>query len=444
MAFDWQKLIELAPLALMKPGSPQGAAFMQGYLQSKQRMEQEQQAAAKQQADEQYRQAQLQNMEADNSRANASLNLQYENADLNRLNAFQGQAAKVAERTVETADDPVAGNLGLARQLTGLAGAYGVPPSAGAGVVPNLTQAISNKDKARAREILDRFDKDRRYDGYRQDTEGLEKLENTTIAFKNGQLKTIKDLRIMLGEQPMQGGQPLPPMGPQKPLQMLDLGGEKRVIDPSTLQPGQVFRDVPGPSTGSPDSEPLVAVIGPDGQPVLVPRRRAVGQRPASAREQGRPVMSSDANRLSELDTSLTDLKTLKATLSTPGATGARAKVGAVVPNVVTEFTGFGESAKQRQGTIDRVKQVIGKALEGGVLRREDEYKYVKILPTIQDPPAVAASKLSGLEIAIQQRRDNLLENLEDANYDIGKFRRGAQTQASGGAIKILSIEEVK
>ena len=46
-----------------------------------------------------------------------------------------------------------------------------------------------------------------------------------------------------------------------------------------------------------------------------------------------------------------------------------------------------------------RVKQVIGKSLEGGVLRREDEYKYVKILPTIQDPPDVAKAKIHPVQI---------------------------------------------
>src|SRR3990167_6012334 len=108
MPFDLQKLLELAPLALMKPGSPEGAAFMQGYLQSKQRMEQEQQQAA-------LRQQQQGNVEADNARADASLALQYENADLNRLQAFRGDATRRAARLEETATDPVAGNLGFAR-----------------------------------------------------------------------------------------------------------------------------------------------------------------------------------------------------------------------------------------------------------------------------------------------------------------------------------------
>lgn len=143
------------------------------------------------------------------------------------------------------------------------------------------------------------------------------------------------------------------------------------------------------------------------------------GDLPASTREQGRPVTSGDAGRIAELVTSMDDLEKLKNTL---GTTGAASKVGAMLPNAVTEFTGWGADAKSRQGTIDRVKQVIGKALEGGVLRKEDEIKYEKILPTIGDPPSVAKSKLEGLQAAIALRRERTIEALQDAGYDVSKF----------------------
>ena len=43
------------------------------------------------------------------------------------------------------------------------------------------------------------------------------------------------------------------------------------------------------------------------------------------------------------------------------------------------------------------IKQVIGKALEGGVLRKEDEEKYNEILPTITDTAEVAIRKMQML-----------------------------------------------
>jgi hypothetical protein len=143
------------------------------------------------------------------------------------------------------------------------------------------------------------------------------------------------------------------------------------------------------------------------------------GDQPANTREQGRPVTSSDAGRIADLDTSMDDLNVLTRDL---GKTGTASKVGAMMPNAVTDLTGIGADAKSRQAVIDRVKQVIGKALEGGVLRKEDEIKYERILPTIGDPPDVAERKLQGLFEAIDKRRQTQIESLSDAGYDVTKF----------------------
>lgn len=160
-----------------------------------------------------------------------------------------------------------------------------------------------------------------------------------------------------------------------------------------------------------------------DGKPIRVSESEyRPGDKPANTREQGRPVTSGDAGRIADLDTSLDDLNALTGTVSGNKATGTAAKVGSMVPNFVTEFTGWGTEAKQKQATIDRVKQVIGKALEGGVLRKEDEAKYEKILPTIGDTQEVVATKLDGLWKAIQTRRQTTLESLADAGYDTAKY----------------------
>jgi len=155
----------------------------------------------------------------------------------------------------------------------------------------------------------------------------------------------------------------------------------------------------------------------------------------------GRPLTSGDANRISELDTSLDDIAVLGSTLfpdaigadvETEATTGTLAAAGAALPNWITEVFGVGADAKGRQAVIDRVKQVIGKALEGGVLRKEDEYKYTKILPTIQDTPSVAKVKLDGLRDALTLRRERLLESLDDAGYNVSEFYargRGAGTR---------------
>jgi hypothetical protein len=136
----------------------------------------------------------------------------------------------------------------------------------------------------------------------------------------------------------------------------------------------------------------------------------------------GRPVTSGDARRVGDFNDAREELATLADTVSTSGATGVSAQVGASMPNWVTDTIGWGTDAKKKQAVIDRAKQVIGKTLEGGVLRKEDEIKYTKILPTISDPPDIVAAKMSGLDAMIAQKRQDHLDALADAGYDVSKF----------------------
>lgn len=179
--------------------------------------------------------------------------------------------------------------------------------------------------------------------------------------------------------------------------------------------------------------EPLVAIIGPDGKSILVPRSQAVNKRPASNREQGRPVTSGDAGRIADVDTATDQLQALKDGVS--GTTGPGSELATHIPNFVTAWTGLGADSKGRQAMIDLVKQVIGKGLEGGVLRKEDEEKYKNILPLIGDAPEVVASKITNLERELETKRENVLNALEDANYDVSKFRARGGTPTAPAAV---------
>lgn len=167
------------------------------------------------------------------------------------------------------------------------------------------------------------------------------------------------------------------------------------------------------------------------------------GSKPSSSKEQGRPVTSGDAGRVTDLDTSLDDVSVLRGAITETGATGTTAAIGAAVPNWVTEYTGWGSDAKKKQALIDRVKQVIGKALEEGVLRKEDERKYEKILPTIKDPNELVISKLNGLEDSLKKRKQRHLDSLADAGYDISNFASRAQVSEQAPAT-VPTLEGVR
>jgi len=181
-------------------------------------------------------------------------------------------------------------------------------------------------------------------------------------------------------------------------------------------------------------------------------KARAAGQRagappePSGASltgEGGKPLLSGEINKIAEIDQGLKDAETLKEQVTSVGGTGAASALGALVPDVVTEFTGIGSEAKQRQAVIARVKQIIGKALEGGVLRKEDEEKYAKILPTISDAPEVAQSKIDGLIQTLNNNRDVFLESYQAAGRDVANFRKPAGPSAAAapkGKYKIIEV----
>src|SRR5688572_3097350 len=123
---DWEKILQLAPLALMKPGSPQGAAILQGYLRGQERMEQQQTKGQTLARQDELARSQLANTQADNARADQALDLQYENAALNRLAAYRredqgtlGALAKAPELELAPEATPLSAQNDLTVQRLG-------------------------------------------------------------------------------------------------------------------------------------------------------------------------------------------------------------------------------------------------------------------------------------------------------------------------------------
>lgn len=88
------------------------------------------------------------------------------------------------------------------------------------------------------------------------------------------------------------------------------------------------------------------------------------------------------------------------------------------------------EGRKKLQAQIDLARQIIGKGLEGGVLRKEDEEKYKNILPTMTDLPAVADSKLEQLQGMLTRDLGTYRQSLTGA----GRQLPGPATPAGGSA----------
>lgn len=134
----------------------------------------------------------------------------------------------------------------------------------------------------------------------------------------------------------------------------------------------------------------------------------------------GKPLLAGEIDNLAAYTSGMTELANL---MDEAQDTGTVAWAQSKTPNLIAQYTGWGVDAKSRQAALDAAKQSIGKAMEGGVLRKEDEAKYIKILPTLKDAPEVARRKIRDLISKMRRDSQNYLSILESAGRDTERIR---------------------
>lgn len=67
------------------------------------------------------------------------------------------------------------------------------------------------------------------------------------------------------------------------------------------------------------------------------------------------------------------------------------------------------------------IAQQVGRAMEGGVLRKEDEAKYRAILPQLSDTPDVARGKIDNVRSMLENQRQTRAIGFTGAGYDPGR-----------------------
>lgn len=95
----------------------------------------------------------------------------------------------------------------------------------------------------------------------------------------------------------------------------------------------------------------------------------------------------------------------------------------------------YATTAQTVQASVNTAKQTIGKYLEGGVLRKEDEEKYAKILPTLADTPEVANQKISIVRDMLNRKLSGDVAALQKQGYntqglEVPKFGSGTPALA--------------
>jgi hypothetical protein len=136
----------------------------------------------------------------------------------------------------------------------------------------------------------------------------------------------------------------------------------------------------------------------------------------------GKPMSDGAVKEVAQSRSSISSLNDLKDTLE-----NNKQYLG-----VLKGWQGYipGSPAQLARQQIDLVRQRVGKALEGGVLRAEDEKKYKPILARLMDEPEIALDKITYLIDNIEKDMQIFKEEQKKAG------RRVSMDPAKPGVVK--------
>jgi len=126
----------------------------------------------------------------------------------------------------------------------------------------------------------------------------------------------------------------------------------------------------------------------------------------------GKVVPATQAGALGDFDSAISLMGEVGTILKTQGDLFGPVKgtIGTANPYAV-------ESQKV-DSDLRRAAQIVGKAMEGGVLRKEDEIKYRRMLPNLSDKPEVAEYKMKQVKAMLERNRSQRVLALESAGYN--------------------------
>lgn len=156
--------------------------------------------------------------------------------------------------------------------------------------------------------------------------------------------------------------------------------------------------------------------------------------------EKGNLVLSETASeRLGDVQASMSQLGELVNGLKNP-----ELPQGPI--SQIRRLNPYDWQAQTKQQLIASTKQLVGKALEGGVLRAEDEVKYNKILPTMADTYESASKKTEQLQSMLDNAYKAKLGSLKKAGYDVSNFSPSVNTppkpQGTGTIAKVANTAD--
>lgn len=218
------------------------------------------------------------------------------------------------------------------------------------------------------------------------------------------------------------------------PREGFTIGRARYEYDQQTGLPRVVAREAEEAGTGSKstksvyDKQTKENVLRTEAQISAEPDRYIAPKTATATGEGGKPLLGGELNKISEFIQGLETIKSLGPKIAKKGGTGLFQGLSARVPDFITEYTGIGTEAKGLRANLDLAKQIVGKALEGGVLRKEDEAKYQKILVEVKNAPQLADEKLLGLIDQLSRDSAIYLSTLKKGGRNVSEFEEEIQS----------------
>lgn len=182
-------------------------------------------------------------------------------------------------------------------------------------------------------------------------------------------------------QQRLRAPQPTPAMSPERFKQEVSLTAAKAAADRAASMAGD-----PGLIATIKANPQVYETLSPQTKERLAPQLASSG-----FTDFGAKPSDTELTKIQDAENGIGRLRALRAKINNNrGAMGPISGQLAHWP--------WATERKKLQADMDVVRQSVGKALEGGVLRKEDEEKYQKILATITDDPDIALYKIDQLE----------------------------------------------
>lgn len=194
--------------------------------------------------------------------------------------------------------------------------------------------------------------------------------------------------------------------------------GEKKVVSRSELRNYGLAADTPDSIPGLPTKGEILAAMVLDAQKggkniaklkTILDAYDQVGE---GGTAKGKTVPATQAGLLGDFDSAISLMSEVENVLSTNG------KLFGPVKGAVGGANPYAVESQKADADLRRAAQIVGKAMEGGVLRKEDEIKYRKMLPKLTDTLDVANYKMNQVRDMLEKNRIQRIQALVAAGYD--------------------------